>query len=125
MGTRQENINNIVNSQAAGYLPMLAGSASGAIWGKGTYFARDAKYRHAYTESKNDVLTNQIQRKMLPNRVIVGDWVKGAQGITKFPDCEKHRQYNSLVNDEKDPSIFVIQHSNQAYPAYLITYTSA
>ena len=62
---------------------------------------------------------------MLPNRVIVGDWVKGAQRITKFPDCEKHRQYNSLVNDDKDPSIFVIQHSNQAYPAYVITYTSA
>ena len=30
-------------------------------------------------------------------------------------------RYNSLANDPTDPSIFVVQHSNQAYPAYLIT----
>ena len=41
-GTKQETIDNIVNSQAAGYLPMLAVSASDAKWGNGTYFARDA-----------------------------------------------------------------------------------
>jgi hypothetical protein len=126
-GTQQENIESIVNSQAAGYLPMLAGSAVGAIWGNGTYFARDAKYSHDYTEPKNDVPTKKIQRKMLLNRVIVGEWDKGAPGITKFPMVkgEKYRQCNSLVNDVEDPSIFVIQHSNQAYPSYVITYTSA
>ena len=32
-------------------------------------------------------------------------------------------RYNSLANDPTDPSIFVVQHSNQAYPAYLITYS--
>jgi hypothetical protein len=126
-GTKQDTIDNIVNSQAAGYLPMLAGSAVGAIWGNGTYFARDAKYSHDYTEPKNDVRTRQSQRKMLLNRVIVGEWVKGAPGITKFPMAqgEKYRQCNSLVDDVDYPSIFVIQHSNQAYPAYVITYTSA
>jgi len=77
-GTKQETIDKIVNS---GYLPMLAGSAVGAIWGDGTYFARDAKYSHDYTEPKDDVLTNQSQRKMLLNRVIVGEWVKGAPGM--------------------------------------------
>ena len=53
--------------------------------------------------------------------------VNGAPGITKIPiiPSEKHRRYNSLVNDETDPSIFVIQLSNQAYPAYVITYMSA
>jgi poly [ADP-ribose] polymerase 7/11/12/13 len=106
---------------------MLAGSAVGAIWGDGTYFARDAKYSHDYTEPKDDVLTNQSQRKMLLNRVIVGEWVKGAPGMLLYPLAkgEKYRQCNSLVNDVGDPSIFVIQHSNQAYPAYVITYTSA
>jgi hypothetical protein len=125
-GTGQENIEQIVNSQATGYLPMLAGSAVGAIWGNGTYFARDAKYSHDYTEPKIDVLTTQSQRKMLLNRVIVGEWHKGARGITKFPMAkgEKYRQCNSLVNDVEDPTIFVIQHSNQAYPSYVITYTS-
>ena len=109
-GTSQENIDVIVKSPV-GYNPMLAGSAVGAIWGDGTYFAKDAKYSHSYTELKNE-------RKMLLNRVIAGKWDQGAQGITKFPR-------NSLVNDVKNPSIFVIQHSNQAYPSYVITYTSA
>ena len=64
---------------------------------------------------------------MLLNRVIVGEWHQGAPGITKFPMAkgEKYRQCNSLVNDVENPSIFVIQHSNQAYPSYVITYTSA
>jgi hypothetical protein len=125
-GTGQDNIEQIVNSQATGYLPMLAGSAVGAIWGNGTYFARDAKYSHDYTEAKIDVLTAQSQRKMLLNRVIVGEWHKGGPGISKFPMAkgEKYRQCNSLVNDVEDPSIFVIQHSNQAYPSYVITYTT-
>ncbi len=35
---------------------------------------------------------------------------------------EKYRRYNSLVDNEADPSIFVVQHSSQAYPAYLLTF---
>jgi hypothetical protein len=116
-GTSPENIDNIVNS---GYLPNLAGSAVGAIWGHGTYFARDSKYSHDYNGDK-------YERKMLLNRVIVGEWVQGAPGMTLYPLAkgEKYRQCESLVNKVDDPSIFVIQHSNQAYPAYVITYTSA
>jgi poly [ADP-ribose] polymerase 7/11/12/13 len=109
-GTSQENIDTIVKSPV-GYNPMLAGSAVGALWGDGTYFAKDAEYSHHYTELKNE-------RKMLLNRVIVGEWDQGAPGTKIFPR-------NSLVNDVKVPSIFVIQNSNQAYPSYVITYTSA
>ena len=35
---------------------------------------------------------------------------------------EQFRRYHTLVNDEKDPSIFVVQHSSQAYPAYLLAF---
>jgi hypothetical protein len=126
-GTKQQTINKIVNAQMAGYLPMLSGTEVGAKWGDGTYFARDAKYSHDYTEPTIDVITKQSQRKMLLNRVIVGEWVQGAPGMKLYPLAkgEQWRQCNSLVNDEKHPSIFVIQHAYQAYPAYVITYTSA
>jgi cysteine-rich repeat protein len=119
-GTKQDTINTIVNSQSAGYLPMLSGSKTGDIWGPGTYFARDSKYSHDYTEAKS-------QRKMLLNSVIVGEWAQGAPGMTYYPLAkgDRHRQCNSLVDHVDNPSIFVIQHSNQAYPAYVITYTSA
>jgi hypothetical protein len=62
---------------------------------------------------------------MLLYRVIEGEWVKGAPEIKEFPWAKEYRQHNSLMNDVKDPSIFVIQHSNQVYPSYVITYTSA
>ena len=35
---------------------------------------------------------------------------------------ETFRRYHSLVNDAASPSIFVVQHSSQAYPAYIIDF---
>jgi hypothetical protein len=32
------------------------------------------------------------------------------------------RRYNVLMDIGDDPSIFIVRHNNQAYPAYLITY---
>ena len=62
--------------------------------------------------------------QMLLAEVAVGLWAKGAQGMRSCPVLpgEKYRRYNSLVNDVTAPSIFVVQHTSQAYPAYLITY---
>ena len=43
----------------------------------------------------------------------------------KIPPVIPGSQYNrfdSLVDNESNPSIFVVQDGSQAYPAYLITY---
>ncbi len=123
-GSNQKNIQAIVNGQAAGFIPILSGSVTGHIYGTGSYFARDAGYSHDYTE---DVAG---ERKMLLNEVIVGEWAQGAPGMSNYPKASgtrdnQHRQCNSLVNKPENPSIFVIPHANQAYPAYVITYTGA
>ena len=111
----------IVNSvDGHGFLPLLAGTSTGAIWGNGTYFARDAKYSNNYAWS----LGGSVQKQMLLVDVLVGRFAQGKEGMNVcplLPDAEFAR-YNSLVNSPTDPSIFVVQHSNQAYPAYLITY---
>ena len=119
-GSTQGNIQAIVNCQSSGYIPILAGSVKGAIWGNGSYFARDAGYSHEFTENVGG------QRKMLLNEVIVGEWAQGAPGVYKYPVASgrnKYRFCNSLADKTENPSIFVIPHSNQAYPAYVITYT--
>jgi hypothetical protein len=56
--------------------------------------------------------------------VLVGRWTRGQQGMKVYPHLpgEKYKKYNSLVNREVNPSIFVVQQSSQAYPAYLLTY---
>lgn len=110
----------IVNStDGHSFLPLLAGTAVGAIWGDGTYFARDAKYSHDYARA-----LPTGQRQMLVVEVAVGRWAQGKRGLKSCPVIpgEKYTRYNSLVNDPGNPSIFVVQHSSQAYPAYLITY---
>jgi len=35
---------------------------------------------------------------------------------------EQYIRFDSLVDDEANPTIFVVQEGSQAYPAYLITY---
>jgi hypothetical protein len=47
-GTSEEAVQSIVHSDSAGFLPLLAGSTTGALWGDGTYFARDASYSDSY-----------------------------------------------------------------------------
>jgi len=61
---------------------------------------------------------------MLLVDVLVG---QSAQGVEKMKMCpllpgEKYKRYNSLVDKLDKPSIYVVQHSNQAYPAYVLTY---
>ena len=118
-GTSEDAISNIINSDTAGFLPLLAGSVTGAIWGDGTYFARDASYSHDYAAR-----LSSGQRQMLVVEVVVGRWTTGRAGLKECPliPGEKYRRFNSLSNREDDPSIFVIQHTSQAYPAYVITY---
>jgi hypothetical protein len=47
-GTSEENVQCIVHSDTAGFLPLLSGTKTGALWGDGTYFARDASYSDSY-----------------------------------------------------------------------------
>ena len=62
--------------------------------------------------------------QMLVAQVIVGFFTNGEKGMLKCPSLpgEEYKCYHSLVNEEDDPSIFVVQHSCQAYPSYIITY---
>ena len=88
---------------------------AGAIWGDATYFARDAKYSDDYARIHGGA------KQMMLVDVLLRRSAQGAKGH-EIP-AKTFARYNSLANDPTDPSIFVVQHSNQAYPAYLITYS--
>ena len=120
-GSSSNAIEEIVNStDGHGFVPLLAGTSTGAIWGEGTYFARDAKYSDAGYAKK----LPSGKKMMLVVDVLIGRSEKGKSGLKCCNpiEGEKFVKYNSLVDNVDDPSIFVIQHSNQAYPAYVITY---
>ena len=90
----------------------LSGTSTGAIHGDGTYFVRDAKYSNDFART-----LPSGQKQMLLVDVLVGRWVKGVTGTRMLPllPGERYVRYNLLVDTVDNPSIFVVQHSNQAY----------
>lgn len=90
---------------------------NGTAYGKGSYFARDAKYSHSYTN-------NSGTRSMFVCRILVGDYTKGDSSYLRPPSKDGGDTvfYDSCVNDVCDPSIFVVFEKHQIYPEYLIQY---
>eukprot|EP00729_Bicosta_minor_P000055 gene55-18181_t len=97
------------------------GTAVGGMFGNGTYFARDAKYSNDYARN---LPGGKGRKQMLMVEVVVGKWTRGKKGVKVMPllPGQQYARFNSLADVLNDPSIFVVHHSNQAYPAYLITY---
>ncbi|KAK2537598.1 poly [ADP-ribose] polymerase 12 [Columba guinea] len=91
---------------------------NGTNYGKGSYFARDASYSHAYCPPG---LKTNI---MFVARVLVGDFVKGHATYVRPPAKSSNglRFYDSCVDNEFNPSIFVVFEKYQIYPEYLIEY---
>ena len=94
---------------------------SRAVYGKGTYFARDAAYSCNPTYSKPD--KNGFQHLLFCN-VICGEFVKGEHTM-KVPPIKKGKEYmpyETTVDDEQNPSISVTYQDDQALPIYLISF---
>ncbi|KAK3706420.1 hypothetical protein QZH41_018634, partial [Actinostola sp. cb2023] len=93
----------------------------GTLYGKGSYFACNAGYSHRYTDHYDGG-----HRYMFIARVLVGSYAVGEKSRTRPPPKDRSKPYGDLydscVNDEVNPSIFVVFDNNQAYPEYLITY---
>ncbi|NWR55298.1 PAR12 polymerase, partial [Bucorvus abyssinicus] len=92
----------------------------GTMYGKGSYFARDASYSHEYCSSHSG------HYSMFVARVLVGDFVQGNPEYLRPPPraINSNRLYDSCVDDPTDPSIFVIFEKHQIYPAYVLEYSS-
>lgn len=117
-GTDVDALSSIVGG-LDGFLPLLAGTKVGAIYGNGTYFARDSKYSDDYAARLGNG-----SRQMLLCFVVVGKRHVGKAGDKMYPLLPKSKvkRYHSLCNKTSGTSIFVVQKGSQAYPAYLITY---
>ncbi|CAN8212716.1 unnamed protein product [Coccothraustes coccothraustes] len=92
--------------------------SNGTNYGKGSYFARDACYSHNYCQAT-------LQRHfMFVARVLVGDYVKGNATFVRPPmKCaDKLWLYDSCVDDEFNPAVFVVFEKHQIYPEYVIEY---
>ena len=100
--------------------PLLAGSNVGAIWGKGAYFAVDAKQSDNYATA-----SDEGYRYMYMARVLAGRCAQGSKGLQRPPpvDLNKPKELVDAVVDNVDhPHIYVIFRNQQIYPEYLVQY---
>ncbi|XP_066446906.1 protein mono-ADP-ribosyltransferase PARP12-like [Eleutherodactylus coqui] len=89
----------------------------GTSFGKGSYFARDAIYSHGYCSSDSQHYV------MFVARVLVGDFTCGSSSYMRPPSKSPSAFYDSCVNTQSNPSVFVIFEKHQIYPEYVIRYT--
>ena len=99
-------------------------SSTGTALGKGVYFARDASYSADYANKCNAGVGN---RCMYLARVLVGQYCHGVNDTKSLvpPPKDPSRPevlFDSVANDDVNPSIFAVFFDNQCYPEYLISF---
>ncbi|XP_069484823.1 protein mono-ADP-ribosyltransferase PARP12-like [Ambystoma mexicanum] len=89
------------------------------VFGQGSYFSRDASYSQQYCQCSSNL------KSMFLARVLVGDFVKGHVSFRRPPTKPNNpkQTYDSCVDSEQNPSVFVIFEKHQAYPDYVLEYT--
>ncbi|XP_032920375.1 protein mono-ADP-ribosyltransferase PARP14 isoform X2 [Catharus ustulatus] len=93
-----------------------------AAFGNGTYFALNASYSAQDTYSVPDA---NGKKHVYLARVLTGEYCTGKAGLKVQPPKSRAGPtdlYDSVVDNELNPTVFVIFHDTQAYPQYLITF---
>ena len=112
-GTSQKYVEPICQQ---GFDWRVSGLSVGTKYGKGSYFARDAKFSNCYTDCS----------KLFLVRVLIGQYAPGKPDMVRPPPKDPRKPlvelYDSCVDKVDDPSIFVIFSQDQAYPEWLIEF---
>jgi len=104
-----------------GFNRSFTGATSGrALFGKGVYFARDARYSMSPEYSPPDA---DGVRNMFLVRAVVGEVCKGVQDALTPAVRHGNQLYDSTVDDVENPSIYVTYHDSQVYPDILIKFS--
>ncbi|XP_078378802.1 uncharacterized protein LOC144661949 isoform X2 [Oculina patagonica] len=92
-------------------------------FGKGTYFAVNASYSHYYASRDID-----LSQFIFLAKVLVGSYTKGRSSYRrppqKQPSNPESDRYDSCVDHNVNPTIFVVFDNNRFYPEYVIKYRS-
>ncbi|XP_010864243.2 protein mono-ADP-ribosyltransferase PARP14 [Esox lucius] len=94
--------------------------ASMTRYGVGVYFAVNASYSANPRYTPPDGVGH---RRMYVARVLTGYYTVGNETMRHTPKRSSTENYDSLVDNQQTPSMFVTFHDDQAYPEYLITFT--
>lgn len=92
------------------------------VYGEGSYFAVNASYSDAY--AKKDANSFQF---MFLAKVLVGSYTKGKSNYRRPPPKQPPNPssdlFDSCVDDQYRPTIYVVFDADQFYPEYIIEYS--
>ena len=136
--TESDALLSIVHDQSTGFNPLRTGLKTGRMWGHGVYFSGVAHYdnfRYASPAVTRDNRPMADMKQIIVAKVIVGKYKLGTNDrvdqslANRTAACQlplrqgsTHLRYDSFVNDEGNPVIFVIQNAAHIYPAYVVTF---
>ena len=119
-GTRDEDVVQAIFRQNFDW--RISGTANDVVYGRGTYFARDARFSDKYCSSHRQ----RRYRWMFLSRVLVGRTAVGKRDYVRPPPispAQPHGDlYDSCVNSLDRPTIYVVFDTDQCYPEYVIAY---
>lgn len=98
----------------------LAGDRVGTLFGKGAYFASEAKHSDGYASSDKSG-----HKFIFQCRVLAGKWTLGDPSYSRPPPIdhkEPTKLYDCCVDCTDKPRIFCLFDMNQYYPEYIIEY---
>jgi len=107
-GTTHDAVDKIINNSFDWRLY----GRNGTAYGKGSYFATKSSYSCNYCPRGPNGI-----KSMFVASVITGWPTKGDASIIREPEG-----FHCTVDDVNSPNIYVIYHSKQAYPEYLINF---
>ncbi|XP_028418569.1 protein mono-ADP-ribosyltransferase PARP11-like [Dendronephthya gigantea] len=96
--------------------------AHGTAYGKGSYFAVAASYSDGFS----NVSRTTGHKMMFLSKVIVGLYVVGNSNTVRPPPRDPNKPYelyHSCVDNQTNPTMFVVFDNDQAYPQFLISYS--
>jgi len=113
-------IDSIVNNPMTGFQPLASGTKGSALWGSGTYFARDAKYvaEGGFVRRGPDGSFRMLLCLIMTGMPCLG----GPEQKGVLPVRQGTHRYNSTVDSLSNPEIFVLQYAGAACPSYLISF---
>eukprot|EP00403_Amphidinium_massartii_P013599 CAMPEP_0178425042 /NCGR_PEP_ID=MMETSP0689_2-20121128/28520_1 /TAXON_ID=160604 /ORGANISM="Amphidinium massartii, Strain CS-259" /LENGTH=829 /DNA_ID=CAMNT_0020046695 /DNA_START=39 /DNA_END=2528 /DNA_ORIENTATION=- len=113
-------VESIIMNPVIGFQPLTSGGRSTALWGPGTYFARDARYAHdgGFCPVAPDGSLKVLLCLVTTGMTCLGD----PQHNGVLPIRQGHHRYNSSVDSLSNPEIYITQLPGAAYPAYVITF---
>jgi len=114
-------VDDIVNNPISGFQPLMSGHRAAALWGPGTYFARDAKYVYdgGFCKMLPDGGKVMLLCLLMTGIPCLGD--PNHPGV--LPVRHGRHRYSSSVDCLSNPEIYVTQNPGAAYPAYVITFS--